>query len=60
MVMGDDSWLRGRGFESQHRILDGHDIFSHAFLVKIERPTINEKEAWDGPFKKIMSYLQIL
>ena len=26
-VMGDDSWLRGRGFKSQHRILDGNDIF---------------------------------
>ena len=28
-VMGDDSCLRGCGFESQHCILDGHDIFSH-------------------------------
>ena len=30
-VMGDDSCSRGRGFESQCRILDGH--FSHLFVV---------------------------
>ena len=29
VVMGDDSSSRGHGFESQRRILDGHDIFSH-------------------------------
>ena len=29
VVMGDDLCLRGCGFESLHRILDGHDIFSH-------------------------------
>ena len=34
MVLGDDPCLRGRGFESWHRILDGHDIFSH-LIVKI-------------------------
>ena len=28
IVMGDDSCSRGRGFESQHHILDGHDIFT--------------------------------
>ena len=33
MVMGDDSCLKGRGFESRHRILDGH--FSHIFVVKL-------------------------
>ena len=33
VVMGDDLCTRGRGFESQHRILDGH--FSHIFVVKI-------------------------
>ena len=27
VVMGGDSRLKGRGFESWHRILDGHDIF---------------------------------
>ena len=29
VVMGGDSRSKGRGFESQCRILDGHDIFSH-------------------------------
>ena len=29
VVMGDDSCLRGRGFKSRPRILDGYDIFSH-------------------------------
>ena len=56
MVMGDDSCSRGRGFKSQHRILEGN--FLHIFVVKIElfvclkRPKINEKEAGYGPFKK--------
>ena len=35
---------KGRGFESQHRILDRH-------FCKIVMK-INEKEAEDGPFKK--------
>ena len=34
MVMGDDSCLRGRGFESWPHILDGPDIISHLFVVK--------------------------
>ena len=30
MDMGDDSCLKGRGFESRRQILDGQlDIFSH-------------------------------
>ena len=33
MVMGGHSCSKGREFESQHRILDGH--FSHLFVVKI-------------------------
>ena len=33
VVMGRDSHSEGRGFDSQHRILDGH--FSHLFVVKI-------------------------
>ena len=33
VVMGGDSHSEGRGFESQHRILDGH--FSQIFVVKI-------------------------
>ena len=35
MVMGGDSCSEGRGFKSQCRILDGHDIFSHIFAVEI-------------------------
>ena len=33
VVMGGDSCSKGRGFESQHRLLDGH--FSHLFVVII-------------------------
>ena len=33
MVMGRDSRSGGRGFESRHRILDGH--FLRIFVVKI-------------------------
>ena len=57
MVMGRDSHSEGRGFESRHRILDGH--FSHIFVVKIcnvclKRPKINEKRGRGWPiFKKI-------
>ena len=29
VVMGDESCLRGRGFEFRHHILDGHGIISH-------------------------------
>ena len=35
VVMGGDSHSKGHGFESRSRILDGHDIFSHLFVVKI-------------------------
>ena len=35
VVMGEDSCSRGHGFESWHCVLDGHDIFSHLFVVKI-------------------------
>ena len=51
MVMGGGSCSKGREFESQHNILNGH--FSHLFVVKIvmfETTKINEKEAGDGPF----------
>ena len=33
VVMGGDSCTKGHGFESQHRILDGH--ISYLFVVKI-------------------------
>ena len=32
VVMGGDSCSKGCGFESWHRILDGHDIF-HIYLL---------------------------
>ena len=35
MVMGGDSHSKGREFESQCHILDGHDIFLHLIVVKI-------------------------
>ena len=35
MVMGGESCFEGCEFESQHRILDGHHIFSHCFVLKI-------------------------
>ena len=54
VVMGDDSWSRGRGFKSRHHILDGHDIFHIALLLKLyclfENTTNKQKEAIDGTF----------
>ena len=35
VVMGGDLCSEGRGFESQRRILDGHNIFPHIFVVRI-------------------------
>ena len=55
MVMGQDSCLKGCGFESRHCILDGH--FFTLICCKncsdcLIRPKINEKEARVGPFLK--------
>ena len=59
MFMGGDSHSEGSGFESRHRILDGH--FSHIFVVKqcydvcLKRPKINDKTGRCWPtffFKK--------
>ena len=62
VVMGDDSCSKGCGFESWHRILDGHDIFTliccKNCIVCLKRPKINEKEAGVDPFKK-KSYLNL-
>ena len=44
VVMGGDSCSEDYGFESQHRILDGH-----LFIVKIV--CLLEKQAGDGPLK---------
>ena len=52
--MGGDSCSEGRGFKSQHQILDGH--FSHLFVVKMclfEKTKINEKvRGWPIFLKK--------
>ena len=55
MVMGRDSHSDGRGFESRHRILDGH--FFRYICCKncnacLKRLKINEKEAGIGPLLK--------
>ena len=56
MVMGDDSCSKGRGFQSQHHILDGH--FFTLICCKncndfcLKRPKINKKDAGVGPFLK--------
>ena len=47
--MGGDSCCKGRGFESRHYILDGHDIFAHWFVVKSVMcvwKDKNKKESW--------------
>ena len=56
MVMGRDSHSKGHGFESRHRILDGH-FFTYICCkncidVCLKRPKINEKEAGVGLFIK--------
>ena len=56
MVMGEDSCLKGHGFESRCHILDRHfDIFCTLICCKncivcLKRPKINEKEGGVGPF----------
>ena len=59
MVMAKDSCYKCHGFESQHRILDGH--FSYLFVLKIVillgKTKINEKVGRDGPFFIIKSCL---
>ena len=51
MVMGGGSCSEGCGFKSRGCILDGHDIFSHLFVVKnnndvcLKRPKINKKRS---------------
>ena len=56
VVMGRDSRSEGRGFESRHRILDGHFFtyicFKRNCSVCLEGPKIGEKEAGVGPFFK--------
>ena len=55
MVMGEDSYLRGRGFESQCHILDGHFfalICCKNCIFCLKKTKINEKEAGVAPFFK--------
>ena len=58
--MGDDSCSKGCGFESQHRILDGHFftlIYCRNCIVCLKRPKINETEARVGAFFNNKKYL---
>ena len=54
VVMRGDSRSKGRGFESQCRILDGHDFFTliccKNCIVCLEKTKINKIEAGVGPF----------
>ena len=56
VVMGGDSWSKGRGFKSQHCMLDGH--FSHLFVAGIvmfvRKEGNKRKRGRDGPFLKIV------
>ena len=59
MVMGGDLCSKGRGFESQHQILDAH-FFTYNFCknwtnVSLKRPKINDKRGrgW-RIFKKVL------
>ena len=56
MIIGGDSRSRGRGFESWHRILDGH-FFTYLYCCKIcnvwlKRPKINDKRGQVWPIFK--------
>ena len=53
--MGDDSCLRGRGFEIQQHIMDGHFfglICCKNCIVCMKRPKMNNKVAEVCTFKK--------
>ena len=52
MVMGRDSRSKSCGFESRHRMLDGHFFTYICCKICLEKPKINEKAAGVGPFKK--------
>ena len=57
VVMERDSRSKGRGFESQYCILDGHFFTNYCCKncnVCLKRPKINKKEAGVGPFKEKM------
>ena len=52
--MGDDSCLRGRGFESRRCVLNGHDIFQIDLVEKLycsfEKTNNKQKEVRVGSF----------
>ena len=43
MVMKGDSCSKGCEFESQRHILDGHNIFTHIFVVRILMFVLKDK-----------------
>ena len=55
VVMGDDSCTRGRGFESQHWILDGHFLAficcKNCILCLFEKRPKIRKRCWGWPIK---------
>ena len=62
MVKGRDSCSEGHGFESRHCILDGHQSFSHIFVVRIvivclKKTKITKKRPSLGHILKSMSYV---
>ena len=66
VAIGRGSHSEGCGFESQHRILDGH-FFTYICCkncndVCLKRPKINEKEAGVGPFlqKNVQSFADVI
>ena len=52
VVMGGDSCSQGRGFESWHRILDGHKFGCKICDVCRKKPKIKDKRGRGWPFKK--------
>ena len=62
--MGDDSCSNGCGFKSGHCILDGYDIFSHIFVVKIVlfvwKDLKKQKEVGVAHLKKLTILLSFL
>ena len=52
MVMGGDSCSEGRGFETQHLILDGH--LSHIPILVVKITMFVRKEAWMALFNIII------
>ena len=60
VVMWGDSISEGRGFESQHCIIDGHFftyIVVKMFVWKDENKQIRGR---DGPFKKQVDFIIVL